>query len=232
MDENRNAFIFYPSFTEQIEVIKDVRIKGDLYRAVSLYGCTGEIPDFSDIDPLGMLDGLFLAMKRAIDDQHKRREIQRRNGAKGGAPIGNNNARRKPETSENNPKQPETSENNLNKDKDKDKDKDNKELSNESKKKTRCVFSAPSLDEVKEFFKVNNFSSNPEAFFDYYDANGWTQGNRKPLKKWEAAARQWERRQEEFAPARSTARHRQQEQPPTAATAPEDEPTDFGGKQY
>ena len=228
MDENRNAFIFYPSFTEQIEAIKDVRIKGDLYRAVSLYGCAGEMPDFSDIDPLGMLDGLFLAIKRAIDDQYKRREIQRRNGAKGGAPIGNNNARRKPETSENNPKQPETSENNLNKDKDKDK----KELSNERKKKTRCVFSAPSLDEVKEFFKVNNFSSDPEKFFYHYEANGWRQSNGLSLKKWELAAHGWEKRQPEFAPARSTARHRQQEQPPTVATVQEDEPTDFGGVRY
>lgn len=222
MDKMEDSFVFYPSFIQQIEAVKSPEVRGRLYSAVAQYGCYNTMPDFSDIDPLGMLDGLFVAIKRAIDDQRERRETQRRNGAKGGAPIGNTNAR----------KQPNSSENNLYIDKAVNTDINSNKLSNESKKKTRCVFSAPSLDEVKDFFKANSFTSDPEAFFDYYEANGWTQGNRKPLQKWEAAARQWERRQAEFSPARSTSRHRQQERPMTAATDPGDEPTDFGGRQY
>jgi hypothetical protein len=36
------------------------------------------------------------------------------------------------------------------------------------------------------------------AFFDYYEANGWTQGRNKPIKDWKAAARGWIRRSQQF----------------------------------
>jgi hypothetical protein len=35
-------------------------------------------------------------------------------------------------------------------------------------------------------------------FFDYYTANGWTQGRNKPLKDWKAAARNWMRNQNKW----------------------------------
>jgi hypothetical protein len=33
-----------------------------------------------------------------------------------------------------------------------------------------------------------------EAFFDYFEANGWRQGGRTPIKDWQAALRSWKRR--------------------------------------
>ncbi len=237
-----DSFVFYPSFIQQIEAIRNDSIKLRLYQATTGYGCYGSVPDFSDIDSLGTLDSLFLGLKRAIDDSKKRRETQRKNGAKGGAPIGNTNARKYPKTTQNNPKttqnnpdttqnNPDTTQNNLNVDVDVDVDVDG----NGNVERGRCTkpqkrFVPPSLDEVKKFFLENGFTSDAEAFFDYYEANGWTQGNRKPLKKWEAAARQWERRQLEFTNSRPGSKPTPPPKP--APTAPADEPTDFGGVMY
>jgi DNA-binding transcriptional ArsR family regulator len=55
------------------------------------------------------------------------------------------------------------------------------------------------LDEVLESFKeVGAEESEALAFFDYYEANGWTQGRNKPIKDWKAAARGWIRRSHQF----------------------------------
>ncbi len=55
------------------------------------------------------------------------------------------------------------------------------------------------LDEVLESFKeVGAEESEALAFFDYYEANGWTQGRNKPIKDWKAAARGWIRRSHQY----------------------------------
>ncbi len=55
------------------------------------------------------------------------------------------------------------------------------------------------LEEVLESFKeVGAEESEAMAFFDYYEANGWTQGRNKPIKDWKAAARGWIRRSHQF----------------------------------
>jgi len=55
------------------------------------------------------------------------------------------------------------------------------------------------LDEVLESFKeVGAEESEALAFYDYYEANGWTQGRNKPIKDWKAAARGWIRRSPQF----------------------------------
>lgn len=55
------------------------------------------------------------------------------------------------------------------------------------------------LEEVLESFKeVGAEESEALAFFDYYEANGWTQGRNKPIKDWKAAARGWIRRSHQY----------------------------------
>lgn len=78
-----------------------------------------------------------------------------------------------------------------------------KKLSNESKESSadkprnvaakRGAFVAPSLEEVREFVKGNGLTQvDPEAFCDYYTANGWMVG-KVDMKDWRAAARRWNR---------------------------------------
>ena len=55
------------------------------------------------------------------------------------------------------------------------------------------------LEEVLEAFKeVGADEAEGMAFYDYYEANGWTQGRNKPIKDWKAAARGWIRRSQQF----------------------------------
>jgi len=81
-------FIFFPSFAKQIEKIKDKNVRYAILQAIVRYGCYGESPDFSEIDPFGALDAAFLPMEELIDRakaSHKiRQEAGRAGGKKGG----------------------------------------------------------------------------------------------------------------------------------------------------
>lgn len=55
------------------------------------------------------------------------------------------------------------------------------------------------LDEVvKAFEAVGSAEDDAMQFYDYYSANGWTQGRGKPIKDWKAAARGWIRRSSQY----------------------------------
>ena len=55
-------------------------------------------------------------------------------------------------------------------------------------------FKPPTIEEIKAYCKERNNNIDAEAFFDYYTANGWVQGNQgKPLKDWKAAVKLWEK---------------------------------------
>lgn len=63
-------------------------------------------------------------------------------------------------------------------------------------------FKPPSLQDVRAFAAAQNLTDHAEPFIDYYEANGWVQGKAlKPLKSWEAAYRQWCRREKEYRKA-------------------------------
>lgn len=64
-------------------------------------------------------------------------------------------------------------------------------------KPTKARTRIPSLDEIKEYCQERESTVSAEAFFDFYSANGWTQGRGKPIKDWKAALRTWERRDKE-----------------------------------
>ena len=53
-------------------------------------------------------------------------------------------------------------------------------------------FTAPTLEEVKEYCAERKNNVDAERFIDYYTANGWKVG-KNPMKDWKAAVRSWER---------------------------------------
>jgi uncharacterized protein YdaU (DUF1376 family) len=51
----------------------------------------------------------------------------------------------------------------------------------------------PSLEDVQAYCRERGNTVSPEAWFDYYSANGWHVG-RNPMKDWKATVRYWERK--------------------------------------
>lgn len=119
-DNKEMPFVFYPSFRSQLKAIKNKGIRAIICEAIIDYGVCGTEPDFSEVDPLGTIDALFVPMRQEIDKAKARYLACVENGKKGGAPKGNKNNRyckNNQSTTENNQS---TTENNLDKDIDKD----------------------------------------------------------------------------------------------------------------
>ena len=64
-------------------------------------------------------------------------------------------------------------------------------------KKSVKKFVPPTVDEVAAYCAENGYGTiNPEAFVDYYEANGWKVGT-QAMKDWRATVRNWARRDKE-----------------------------------
>jgi hypothetical protein len=54
------------------------------------------------------------------------------------------------------------------------------------------VNSPPSINEILEFFKKENYSEiEAQKFYNYFQSNGWLVGGKAKMKDWKAAARNW-----------------------------------------
>ena len=192
-NDNADTFVFYPTFLTSIEAIKNAAMRLAMFEAVANYGVYGTLPNFTETDPNGILDGMFLQMRFAIDDAKAKRSTNRENGSRGGAPKGNKNA------CKNNRKQPKTTMNKRNNPNVNVNVNDNVISSNEDKAKSVSRFVAPTLAEIQEYCKEKGFNVDAASIYDHYTANGWVQGKNKPIKDWKAAVRQWARREGEFS---------------------------------
>lgn len=72
------------------------------------------------------------------------------------------------------------------------------EQENKKSRSSVKAFAAPSVEQVREYVTSNKLNVDPEAFVDYYASNGWKVGKHS-MKDWQAAVRQWSRRQASFA---------------------------------
>ncbi len=73
----------------------------------------------------------------------------------------------------------------------------NKEIENKdislSSKRTREVFKAPTVEEVRAYCAERQNNVDAETFVDFYTGKGWKVGS-TPMKDWRAAVRTWEKR--------------------------------------
>ena len=56
-------------------------------------------------------------------------------------------------------------------------------------------FEPPTLDEARGYFGANCLSGDPDAFWAYFESQGWVKGNGQPVSNWCALALDWSRRQ-------------------------------------
>lgn len=189
MMNGKKSFILYCDIGEQLDLLP-VDECGRLFRAIVAYVNTGQIAQLS---PAGQMAFAFL--KAQIDRESEKweavREKRREAGQKGGlAKVANAKSAKQtvasvavsvpvpvpvPDTVPVPIKD------------------------NGAKAPTRKKFVAPDESDVLAYFAEQG-STNSEAasFYDYYTANGWTQGRGKGIKNWQAAARSWIRRAGQF----------------------------------
>ena len=60
-------------------------------------------------------------------------------------------------------------------------------------------FKKPSLDDIKDYCILRNNNIDAEAFFSFYESNGWKVGKNK-MKNWKRAMITWEKRDKERTP--------------------------------
>lgn len=58
----------------------------------------------------------------------------------------------------------------------------------------------PTDEEVRAYVSEKGYTFNVDKLLNHYQANGWKQSSGAPIKDWKAAVRQWNLREEEFAP--------------------------------
>lgn len=220
---NRESFAFLWTFKDAMSDLEDEE-KLELYEAITDFAFFDVEPEFKSRVARAVFKSIRINLQRAKD----RYDRCKRNGSKG-AEYGKLGGRPKKKveqpitpriTPSETPKKPLNVNDNVNV--------NVNDNGNSVSKRTRR-FVAPSLNEVKTYFLKSNFTSDAERFFDYYDANGWTQGKGKPIKNWQAAARNWERRQSEFEP-KAKAVAKPMPKPTTAADYDEDEDEAFISK--
>lgn len=56
-------------------------------------------------------------------------------------------------------------------------------------------FEPPTLEECRAHFGANCLSGDPDAFWAYFESQGWVKGNGQPVSNWGALALDWSRRQ-------------------------------------
>lgn len=97
----KNSFVVYHNYRETLEDLTDEQV-GQLFRAIFNYAIDGKEPDFK-----GILSMAFKFIKKDLDVNLVKYENickrNRENGQRGGAPKGNQNARKQPKQ----PKQPD-----------------------------------------------------------------------------------------------------------------------------
>lgn len=108
---SQDSIIIYRDIRDTLLTLPPELCK-EVMRLLFAYAFDDQEPD-EDADPIAK--GFFLAFKSRFDMNAARLERNQANGRKGGAPKGNQNARKKTtengkETTQNNPKQPKTTE--------------------------------------------------------------------------------------------------------------------------
>ena len=163
------GFTFYKSYYESLKDLKE-KDKKDIINAMLEYVFEDKIPNFNGVKKI-----IWALIQPNLNSS------KNRSNANSGAPLGNQNASKE--------KQSKNNQNSINdlKDKDKDKDKDK-----ERERDNIYPTNAPTLSELRSFCQKNDMEEfDCEYFYDYYEANGWVNGNGSKIKNWQAKVKKW-----------------------------------------
>lgn len=179
MAENkpREGFTFYRSFRDAINCLEDSGAKLEIYQAISDFALDNKEPDAETFSKMGKL--CWIALRPNLNSDRQRYK----NGCKGGAPIGNQNALK---TTEKQPKNNlKTSNVNVN---------DNVDVNVNDKRERKSVarFTPPTLEDVKRYATEKGYDSvEAEKFYNHFEAEGWILRSGNSMKNWKTKLNNW-----------------------------------------
>ena len=197
------GFTFWKSWHEQCELLDDADRLAYM-DAIRRYAFDGTVPSKDSVSPI--VYALFLGVIPSVNSNI----TNMLNGAKGGAPKGNQNARKQPKNNQNNPpcfekttpiSRGKTSKENLNLEfkEEVEGEFEEEEVEGEvspSAPSKNSRFSPPSENEVAAWLKCEKQLPEREAgriamcFVSFYESKGWMVGQNK-MKSWKAAVAGW-----------------------------------------
>lgn len=201
----KDGMIIYASYVEKFKKLSNEQF-GRLVRLILQYQKDGVVPEIEDL----AISIAFDIMKIDLDKNNERYEEiceQRRiAGAKGGLAKASkrkqmiaNDSKSYQEVA-NDSKTYQSLANLADKDKDKEEDKEEDKdkdiLLKENVESKAKRFTPPTVTEVSDYCRENNYNIDAQRFVDFYESKGWMVGKNK-MKDWKAAVRNWVRRQKE-----------------------------------
>ena len=165
----RLQFTFYESFAKALRRIKRDSDRAKAYDAICNYALYGEEPDVDALPDVAAV--AFDLIRPTLDASAKKAKAGQAGGSK-----------------------PQANDKQTASEKEKEKEKE-KEIENEcyKEKAKRKLFAAPTVEDVRAYCQSSGHHIDADAFVDYFVSCGWKVGN-KPMKDWQAAVRNWERR--------------------------------------
>ena len=189
----RDSFIFYRSFWEALrQCPDDVRLQ--LYDAIADFALNFKKPN--------KLDGVAAIVIPLIEPQISANNKRYVNGLKGGAPQGNQNARKTTKKQpQNNPKNNQKttkkqSNENVNVNENVNENVVVVPTAQQPPQRKTAKFVKPTIEEIRAYTTAKHYTFDAEAFFAYYESNGWKVG-RNPMKDWRMACTTWQKKQNE-----------------------------------
>ena len=165
----RDSFVFYSSFLKAIRAIKKRDIQAELALAIIEYGITGETAECGEMVSMAM---------ELIKPQLEANNQKYINGLKGGAPKGNQNAKK--EQPKNNQEQPKNNQEQPNENVN-----ENDNVNEEEKKyiKKEKSFKEFTEQDFKEELKLHSEKYSKEMLKDFFTY--WTEPNEKGKMKFQ-----------------------------------------------
>ena len=193
----REQFTFYRSYFEAIHSIKNVKDRAAIYDAIADYALNEVEPSLSNV-PLA----IFKLVKPTLDaarnkaqNRINKKTNQEQNGNKRET---KHKQKRKEKEGEREKESEKEEEGEREREKEEEGERE-REREDEcplpptpsSKKPTA---KKPTAEEVNAYAKANGLKVDGARFVDYYAQQGWKLSNGNPLKDWQAAVRNWARR--------------------------------------
>lgn len=179
----RDSFVFYRSFLDGLNAIpKKDRLA--CYEAIVNYALNDK-----DETGEGVAAGVLNLVKPIIDANSRKAEAGRKGGQARASKAQANASKVKQEASKAKLNRKEEI---VNSKKEKEKEKE----------KETSTPKHPTVEQVREYAAKAGINLDAERFVDYYTANGWKVGGRTPMKDWQAAARNWARRDKPAKPSK------------------------------